>query len=971
MAIFNRTYSPLRTQLSMLVAEGSLTQDYDADNKVYTPDRRIRPTAIQPICSITDPAGILDNGVVNSYITDIKWYENEISEANLISPNDARYKIDSTSNTDNRGRIIVMKNVHFDAPVTLIFTATFADMVNGKIRRKAYFVGRSVLASNVAASSPLVLKTDYPRGRCFNPIVGLDHLKLSADLVAGNEPIPSAYWWYKKNGVNETLITDYVGHNTGELEVPTAQIGKEQHYVCKVQDCRPNLTEVRNEYLQAELDKMAGYPRNLLAKQYFLDLNDEIRPGVVTEGEDADGKYICIPRPGDLYEHVDRSESSDLFSGKISFKENTRYILRVSGKYIFPELQNIGLYLIFVYTDGSKRNLPIGGSNEKEERVFVSESGKSLSHISTTFSHGTPLYIYDIQLTEVYDYNLLVGNTEEVSVVKDDIGGNSDKFKAVSKIISKTLAVGSVLTLKVDGFENVAGNPTSYSFGIYQGDFVSQISGLKIANPIANFTINNKYDATKPAILIMYAGLAGATTGNKVRFKNVQLIEGKFAWNVLGKDIPEVTAGNGGDDIYARKAIPINIPLLAGGKYTLNVDDISFTKGNISGCTVFLNNVDGINSITVTDLALISNDNKVVTFTVKSNYNSSLPANLLLYAGTSGQTSGNIVQFKNVRLLQGEAVLPSMPSYTPHFIPAAPDVEVKSEKIGLPEGYRPDVQGKTIDHEFTLVTRLPPYKFSVVTPYGDDSGVISIPSDVKLFPAWIKADVSGIGTLDNPEKYFSADWGNGLKGMKVLLDADDIGLGVQEVAPDVVEGMEHVRYGAKGAFSINTTFFDAFSDGTRILFESHPSTITELRGFCIRKDGLGIVDNVANDKHHVYVVFGNTMYKAAQGGSEIVFPDSVPHMFEVIIGDSLETCRIIVDGIEYDIGSNGIAITGDSVAYSQADRVISLVEMYQGGNLLHKWDFKGSTREERLSDKANVAKKVSIVANSSLKFIPL
>lgn len=65
-------------------------------------------------------------------------------------------------------------------------------------------------------------------------------------------------------------------------------------------------------------------------------------------------------------------------------------------------------------------------------------------------------------------------------------------------------------------------------------------------------------------------------------------------------------------------------------------------------------------------------------------------------------------------------------------------------------------------------------------------------------------DVAGIGTLDNPEKYFSADWGNGLKGMNVLLDADDIGLGVQEVEPDVVEGMEHVKYGLAGYFAAPT-----------------------------------------------------------------------------------------------------------------------------------------------------------------------
>ena len=46
MAVLNRVYSPLRTQFSMDVVEGTLTQEYDANNKIYTPDRRIRPTAV-------------------------------------------------------------------------------------------------------------------------------------------------------------------------------------------------------------------------------------------------------------------------------------------------------------------------------------------------------------------------------------------------------------------------------------------------------------------------------------------------------------------------------------------------------------------------------------------------------------------------------------------------------------------------------------------------------------------------------------------------------------------------------------------------------------------------------------------------------------------------------------------------------------------------------------------------------------
>lgn len=971
MAVFNRVYSPLGTQISMLVAEGSLKQDYDADNKIYTPDRRIRPTAIQPVCSITDPSGILENGTVNLYITDIKWYENEISEANLISPTNSKYKIDSTSNTNNRGRIIVYKNVNFDAPVTLIFTATFADMVNGKLRRKAYFVGTSVLASNVAASSPAVLKTDYPRGRCFNPIKGLTYLKLSADLVAGETSIPSAYWWYKKNGSAESLITDYVGHNSRELEVPTASIGKEQHYVCKVQDCRQNLTDVRNEYLQEELDKISDYPRNLLAKQYFLDLNDEVQPGVVTEGEDADGKYICIPSPSVLYAYVGKTEQRDLFSGKMSFKENTVYILRVVGKHVSETESQWGFAFMIAYTDGTISYAKFGdNANKKREFVIKSTPGKTISHISSTYGFEIPSYIYDIQITEEYAYNLLEGDTEEVLVTAAT--GNSNSYKKIK--ISKALSVGKKITVKVDGMENLAGEATEYSVNLMQGtEIITTGEKLKSSYKTHVFTINDKYDPNgEPAYLILYAGKTLETAGNSVKYKNVQLLEGEYAWNVLGEDIEELVVGEGADHQGKYKYIQFNNELTIGGKYTLDIGDIVNLKGEATEYTVFIQQNNGDVSTIVSDVLRVT-DTKRVTLTINDKYvtDQNITTSLLLFAGVSGATSGNIVQFKNIRLLQGETVLPSMPSYTPHFIPSAPDIEVESESIQLPEGYRPDVQGKTINHEFTLVTRLPPYRTSVVTPYGNDSGVISIPSDVKLFQAGIQVDVAGIGTLDNPERYFSADWGNGLKGMNVLLDADDIGLGVQEVEPDVVEGMEHVKYAVSGCSlpSANMNKLEEFVEGSRIVVEVPPNTPTKSAvDIYVIKNNIGCrVSYLGTGFADLYIYAYGFRKKA-----NIKNLQKTIQCFEFEIGSTLNGCKLKINGISYTGSFTEYEAGEISNVAVQNSAFTSLIEIYSPENaLLHKWDFEGSTDDERLSDKAETENKVNFSKSEGFEFIPV
>lgn len=966
MAVLNRVYSPLRTQFSMDVVEGTLTQEYDANNKIYTPDRRIRPTAVLPVCSITDPSGMIEDGIVNRYITDIKWYENGNKDSNVISPTSIHYKIDYSSDTNNRGRITIYKNVNSDNPIALFFTANYADIVNGKVRRKVSFWGTVVLSSSVSASSPIVLKTETLRGTKYNPLSNLKYMTLSADLYSGNTIIPAAFWWYKKENGQENLITDYVGHNLRELQVPSSslKIGSLNNYVCKVQDCRQNLTDVRNEYLQEELDKIADYPRNMLAKQYFLDLNDEVQPGVVTEGEDADGKYICIPNPIPLRTYAGGPAEGDLFSGKIAFKENTVYTLRVSGKYDSESKR--GFYLSIKYTDGtSEKSYMIGGYKVKKELILTSNANKTISHMSCSYENVIPLYIYDIQITEDYNYNLLEGDTEEVVVTAPV--SNNNYYKEIQ--ISKALSVGKKITVKVDGMENLIGESDEYLINLKQGNaIVASSTKLNSSYKIHVFTVNDKYDPVgEPVCLILYAGKENTTAGNSVKYSNVQLLEGEYAWNVLGKDIDELTV-EAGESSNGRIGILIQNKLTVGGKYTITVDDVINLKGEGTKYTILIQqNIGGALS-QISNTGVITQNNKSIILTINDKY---IPDDdpiitLFIYAGLAGSTAGNTVQFKNVRLLYGETVLPSMPSYTPHFIPSAPDIEVASEAIQLPEGYRPDVQGKTINHEFALTSEMPAYNVKVVTPYGDDSDVISIPNNVKLFPAWIQVDVAGIGTLDNPERYFSADWGNGLKGMNVLLDADDIGLGVQEVEPDVVEGMEHVKYGLAGYSSAPIDNLEEIKAGMRFVFEDAACIVTSNRRYSIRLNGYGVYSTLAASGNLKYgIIFGGVIYYVDK-----TFSGSYPHRVEFTIGDSLETSIVVINGIEYTPAVN-VGNSENNQFYVESERIVSLIEIYQDDTLIHKWDFEGSTSADRLSDKAETENKISMVMGNGSEFIPV
>ena len=968
-----RHYDPLSSSLSMITQEGSIVQNYDVYNKEYIPDRRIRPTAILPECRISDPAEILEAGVVNRYLTDIIWYQGEMKPENIILDTDKDFKIDRSSNTNNRGRITVYKNVPFGVPLTLSFSATFVDMVGNNVRRRAYFNGFVYLTSSTFADAPLTFIPFCPRGDTFNPLSGMTCLPLCGDLKAGNELIPQAHWWYRKTASGLNLLgSEYEGYKSREIKIPTSEIGKDAHYVCRIKDCRHDLADLQETYLQGELDKISDYPRNLLAKQYFLDLNDEIKPGVVTEGEDADGKYICVPNPFALRTYVGGNEQRDLFSGKMSFKENTAYVLRVVGKYVSETESQWGFAFMIAYTDGTFSSALRFDymANKKIEAVHKSTPGKTISHISCTYGFDIPSYIYDIQITEEYNYNLLEGDTEEVTINIEDNGTNSDNYKLAARNISKSLNAGNKVTVSIGDVVNLKGESTEYTVLIYQikeSGNQSVGSVLSASKKTSILTIPSSFNSADPCVLYLYAGKSGATAGNSVKYNSVQLIEGEYAWNVLGEDVEEVTV-EAGEKENARSGILIPNKLTVGGKYTIVVDDIVNLKGEETEYTVLVRQ-NRESSIPISDTISISQNKKNAIITINDQYqDGDYETILYVYAGQAGSTAGNIVQFKNIRLLQGETVLPSIPSYTPHFIPSAPDIEVESERITLPEGYRPDGEPTNYEeYDYTLTTAYPPEKWKICTPYGSsDEGLIDIPSDVQLFPAWAEIRTSE-GVVEDPGKYYSMDWGNGKKGINILMDASELSTDLLTLNPVLYRGLDKVRYAASG---INLPFnnIEDFVEGSRIVLEIPPNTPNKNAYISFRKDGFGLLI--------MYNVNGNVslfIYGYNKRMSTIIkYVESVILRYELLIGATLEECQLFFNSGPYTGTFNYIEDGGGNSFNIDVNSRVSLVEIYSPGNaLLHKWDFEGSTDDERLSDKAETENKVNFVKLEGFKLIPV
>lgn len=824
MAIFGKIYDPVNVSVSMDTSEGTLTQEYNVDTSEYVPDRRVRPAAIQPVVRVSDPAGLVENGVVNSMLTDIKWYEGELTEDNAILDTNGNYKVDRKSENDNRGRLTVYKNVAQNAPLTLHFTATYVDMINGKVRRKADVFGMVVLSTTTAASAPLVLATDYPRGKCLNPIQGLGHLKLTADLMAGDEVVPAAFWWYRKDGSSLSEIKDWTGARTRELQVPAGDIGNVSKYVVKVQDCRQDLTVVQDEWLETELEKIRDYPRNLIAKQYMMDWN-ELRAGITEKGRDEHGEFWGIS--GELLYLNTSNGKNDVFGGKINFQAGVRYKLTIVSR---PSeiYNNTALIFAFKYKDGTFNRLDLNYQSQGPlEQSIVSEEGKDLERITATYGISGVQRIYDIQLTEVFQENL-IEDSEEIKTRAD--------------------GVAVLYTL---------GSKKSYS--------------LRFEKSITT---------------------SGESDGRGA------IIYDNTAKKIVSNPVEGIQDGD----------VVVLIP---------------------------------------TSVFIAENDNKIY-----------------LYAHNLKNDAQ--ATFEKVMLVEGEYTRETMPAYCPKWIPNSEDLAVESREQGLPEGYRPSQQVVTDEAEYTLVRRMPRYGVKVVTPWGDDrGGVIMIPPKTKLFPAWLQVDLAN-GTLESPEKYFSADWGNGKKGMQVLLDASEIETGLQEVNPTIYEDLREARYGVCGATG-KSNLLEDFEIGTRIVIEAVHTDASAGYSIVIARNNKGVATLMDSKQNtNVFVLSGLNRVEGSKRNNKIF-------RLDITLNDNLDNTGVKFNDVEMSLPTK----TELTSAYGSSLRIyerscLLLLEIYSpDGTLLHKWDMEGETQEERLSDKAETGNKINLTPATGFELKPI
>lgn len=198
-------------------------------------------------------------------------------------------------------------------------------------------------------------------------------------------------------------------------------------------------------------------------------------------------------------------------------------------------------------------------TGEKELRFTRLPDGASgtLTHTSGLSTNVTVLETTEAIVFELYDGTTVI-DRERVPVLSDasdlelsarNLLLNSKEFTVTAGTTNYSfitfnlpipLKAGDYVALMVEGIQNLAGSPTSYSCGVYDKTISNNISGgnnvLTATNRTTVFQITK--DEAEPRF-IFYSGVAGQTAGNSVKYTKAILVKGNMpmqTWSPAPED---------------------------------------------------------------------------------------------------------------------------------------------------------------------------------------------------------------------------------------------------------------------------------------------------------------------------------------------------------------------------------------------------------------------------------------------------
>lgn len=230
-----RKLKPLSTSLSFRFEGGAPVQAVNAVTGEHVPDWRFSPIRIVPVITITDPEGLVTNGVHNSDtpVANMRWLYDESGVNVLQGVSPADMSMD-TGASDLRGALNIRRN--FDAGALLRFEYEFTTSVGGVMRTVKHSATVAVVV-NQMADALVQVRTVYPRGQFvfFPQPTAPSNLRMQMQLYYKGEACPAAYRWFKVVDGNEAAIGTFVN----ELGVTAASVATQPNYRCKALDMRP------------------------------------------------------------------------------------------------------------------------------------------------------------------------------------------------------------------------------------------------------------------------------------------------------------------------------------------------------------------------------------------------------------------------------------------------------------------------------------------------------------------------------------------------------------------------------------------------------------------------------------------------------------------------------------------------------------------------------------------------------------
>ena len=323
-------------------------------------------------------------------------------------------------------------------------------------------------------------------------------------------------------------------------QFPNGTYGSKVHWAVLVEGNKgpnawiPSLSEQGETAAKNEVNNLQIGAVNLVSRKMMLAWNEKNKD-IALWGQDSDGIYLSI-NPALLYNNTGNG-TEDIFLGENKYKANTQYVFSIDWKTSTTEsTDKVGLTVYVAYTDGSSASL-LRASNQqttKKRTDYITEKGKTIRKIFNSYGYGINCRIYSLAL---YEANKVLA---EPPVATEDLTGQSnvnlvDGGKEVTIAVSSTdtwnykklivprLKPNTVyyLSFKV---ENLTGSPTVYSAVLSDKGITTTYSRLDSASGGVMITPNTFTEGE--ARLLLYAGKAGATVGNSVKYTEVMLVEG-------------------------------------------------------------------------------------------------------------------------------------------------------------------------------------------------------------------------------------------------------------------------------------------------------------------------------------------------------------------------------------------------------------------------------------------------------------